>query len=95
MVYVAALSFKSYEDFEVCNKYLEVQPGGAETSFDGMFTVTIETERRMPKKFLGIFCTLIVTTDEGESIFVRVVTGTRTPVSDDALHTNSSCKQKV
>ena len=45
---VAALSFRSYEDFEVCNKYIEVRPGETATSSDGMFTVMIKTERRMP-----------------------------------------------
>ncbi len=78
MIYVAALSFRSYADFEVCNKYIEVQPGETATSFDGMFTVMIKTERRMPPG------TLVVTTNEGKSIFVRVVTGTREPINDDA-----------
>jgi hypothetical protein len=66
---VAALSFRSYEDFEACNEYIDVQPGETATSSDGMFTVIIKTERRMPPG------TLVVTTGEGRRIFVRVISG--------------------
>lgn len=69
MDHVAALSFRSYEDFEACNEYIEVQPGETATSSDGMFTVIIKTERRMPPG------TLVVTTEEGRRIFVRVISG--------------------
>lgn len=66
---VAALSFNSYDDFEACNEYIQVRIGETATSSDGMFTVIIKTERRMPPG------TLVVTTDNGKRIFVRVVSG--------------------
>ena len=40
---VAALSFRSYQDFEICNKYIDVKPGETATSSDAMFTVMIKT----------------------------------------------------
>lgn len=72
---VAALSFRSYEDFEACNEYIEVQPGETATSSDGMFTVIIKTERRMPPG------TLVVTTEKGRRIFVRVISGAEQAVN--------------
>ena len=64
---VAALSFRSYQDFEICNKYIDVKPGETATSSDGMFTVMIKTERRMPPG------TLVVTEDDGKRVFVSVI----------------------
>ena len=40
---VAALSSRSYEDFEACSEYIDVQPGETATSSDGMFAVIIKT----------------------------------------------------
>jgi hypothetical protein len=54
---VAALSFRSYEDFEVCNEYMDIKLGDTATSSDGMFTVMIKTEITIPPG------TLVVTTE--------------------------------
>lgn len=86
---VAALSFRSYEDFEICNKYIDVKPGETATSSDGMFTVMIKTERRMPPG------TLVVTEDDGRRIFVRVVSGTRYALNDVSSRHNGRSEQEV
>lgn len=86
---VAALSFRSYEDFEICNKYIDVKPGETATSSDGMFTVMIKTERRMPPG------TLVVTDDDGRRIFVRVISGTKYPLNDVPSRHNGRSEQEV
>lgn len=86
---VAALSFRSYQDFEICNKYIDVKPGETATSSDGMFTVMIKTERRMPPG------TLVVTDDDGKRVFVRVISGTKHPLNDVSSRHNGRSEQEV
>lgn len=75
MTKFAALSFRSYEDFEACNEAMNIKPGDTATSSDGMFTVMIKTERLLPPG------TLMVTTGNGRKVFVRVISGTEEIVS--------------
>lgn len=70
MAKFAALSFRNYEDFELCNKTMDIKPGDTATSSDGMFTVMIKTDRLFPSG------TLMITTDNGRKVFVRVISGT-------------------
>ena len=86
---VAALSFRSYKDFEICNKYIDVRPGETATSSDGMFTVMIKTERRMPPG------TLVVTEDDGKRVFVRVISGAKHPLTDVPSRHNGRSEQEV
>ena len=69
MVYYAALSFQSHDDFEACNRVMNIRPGDTATSSDGMFTVLIKTELRFPPG------TLIVKTNKNKDISVRVISG--------------------
>ncbi len=80
---VAAFSFRSYEDFEACNEYMNIQPGETATSSDGMFTVMIKTERQIPPG------TLVMTTKNGKQIYVRVITGIEKNVGVSARHRES------
>lgn len=94
MAYVAALSFHSYEDFEVCNKYIDVKPGDTASSSDGMFTAMVKTERQIPP---GI---LVVEAEDGKKVFVRVISGTEGVVgtykyTEDAEGSGGSLECKV
>ena len=79
---LAALSFQSYEDFEICNKTMNIKPGDTATSSDGMFTVMIPTERLIPSG------TLMVTADNGKKVFVRLISGTEEIVGSFTVHAN-------
>lgn len=69
MTYFAALSFNSYEDFEACNKVMNIRPGDTGTSSDGLFTVMIKTELRFPPG------NLVIKTNKDKDIIVRVISG--------------------
>ena len=69
MAYYAALSFESHEDFEACNKLMHIRPKNTATSSDGMFTVMIQTELRIPPG------TLTIKTNKNKDISVRILSG--------------------
>ena len=72
MAQYVVLSFQNHEDFEMCNKVMNItKDTETATSSDGMLTVFIKTEG-------AIFPpgTLMVTTTAGRRIFVRVRSGT-------------------
>jgi hypothetical protein len=69
MAYYAALSFQSHDDFEACNRVMNIRPGDTATSSDGMFTVLVKTELRLPPG------TLTVKTNKDKDISVRIVSG--------------------
>ena len=72
MAKLSALSFDSYEDFEICNETMNIKRGDTATSHDGMFTVIVHTPNvPFPSG------TLVVTAKDGRKIFVRVISGTR------------------
>ena len=75
-----ALGFQSYEDFEICNSIMNIQPGDTATSSDGMFTVLVGVER-----ILIPHGTLMVTTDKGRRIFIRVTSGTEKQVTKEEI----------
>lgn len=68
-----ALGFQNHDDFEVCNQRMNIKPDNAAISEDGMFTVLIKTE-----KIMIPHGTLVVTTDRGRRIFIRVTSGIKT-----------------
>ena len=71
MTKYAMLSFRSEEDFKICNEAMGITASDtAVTSFDGMLTVLIKTENLFPPG------TLMVTANNGQRIFVRVMSGT-------------------
>lgn len=75
MAKLTALSFESYQDFEICNEVMKVRPGDTATSSDGMFTVVVKTDGvSLPS------CTLIVTSKDGRRVFVRVISGTEATI---------------
>lgn len=75
MTKYAMLSFRSEEDFKICNEAMGIKANDtAVTSFDGMLTVLIKTENLFPPG------TLMVTANNGQRIFVRVMSGTEQPI---------------
>ena len=70
MAAYVALGFQNHEDFEVCNKRMKIEPDNAAISEDGMFTVLVKTESIMIPHG-----TLVVTTNKGRRIFIRVTSG--------------------
>ena len=69
MTYYAALSFSSYEDFELCNTVMNIKSGDTATSSDGMFTVLVRTELQLPPGKLK------VKTKQNKDIQVRLLSG--------------------
>ena len=67
-----ALGFQNHEDFEICNKRMKIEPDNAAISKDGLFTVLVKTESIMIPHG-----TLVVTTNNGRRIFIRVTSGTK------------------
>ena len=76
MTKYAMLSFRSEEDFKICNEAMGIKASDtAVTSFDGMLTVLIKTEKLFPPG------TLMVTANNGQRIFVRVMSGTEQAIT--------------
>jgi hypothetical protein len=65
-----ALSFQTPEDFEICNLRMNVPSKNIAIAQDGMITVLVKTET-----VLFPHGTLVITTNRGRRIFVRVVSG--------------------
>ena len=70
MAAYVALGFQSHEEFEVCNRRMMIELGNVAISEDGMFTVLVKTEGVMIPHG-----TLVVATDRGRRIFIRVTSG--------------------
>jgi hypothetical protein len=81
MLKYVALGFQNHEDFEVCNSIMNIQPGDTATSSDGMFTVLVRVER-----ILIPHGTLMVTTDKGKRIFIRVTSGTEKKATKEEIN---------
>ena len=67
-----ALGFQNHEDFEICNKRMKIVSKNAAVSGDAMFTVLVKTGNIMiPHR------TLVVATNKGRRIFIRITSGKR------------------
>ena len=67
-----ALGFQNHEDFEICNKRMKIECKNAAVSEDGMFTVLVKTGNIMIPHG-----TLVVATNKGRRIFIRITSGKR------------------
>lgn len=65
-----ALSFKTREDFMICKDQMRIDVHNVSVSDDAMITVLVKTENVMIPHG-----TLVVTTNRGREIFIRVVSG--------------------
>ena len=65
-----ALGFQTREDFEICDKRMRIRPENIVVSWDGMLTVLVKVENVMIPHG-----TLVVTTDKGRRIFIKVTSG--------------------
>lgn len=65
-----ALGFQTHEDFEICKDRMNIRAENVAVSGDAMVTVLVKTEN-----VIIPHGTLVVTTNRGRRIFIRVTSG--------------------